>query len=553
MSVLLNSGYDTVENIASAVENNLLEAMPAPPEKVDKQRVEKENPVEKVVVPHRGRGRPPKKLPWVAPIPNGSPTSTPTRTNTQLPPLRVAPFAKATNASNALAASRPPPPLTMPPTPRPIRVTNISNTSDSNKMECLPLRLIQPKLLPKPQAQSTQSQSIHPIRLLKDGNTHSGRASTTPSPSYPKLKQVPMRKTPYSLRPDRAIPDLDESFSPPPTPERQRKLEEVPSTSHLIMQSHSSNGTPDSANLRKRRLDQQQFQAIPTKLRKIPSDDEEPQMAARDRSQRGENLYGKLMQTAIVDLSASLRKTQTQMMKEFFNKQHELLEKEHAFQMQQDRLIMETFHLQTQEIMSSVRDLVATIARDKKEQQRKQVSKKLLAKQQRLRNRQKERPSLTNDESSQEMQEHHQRPMNGTAIEIEQHIEAEQIYTDEEELNAAPDPDVNDVNANMENEMHNVFEVSDRNQQNDQSLIDQTSSSLDQHQIQAEAHVEEEEDDEDDDDDDEDDDDDDDDDDSDSDDDDDDDNGSSQMVNGDDDDEHDHALLNDMSAKTVEE
>ncbi|GBP02944.1 hypothetical protein EVAR_68941_1 [Eumeta japonica] len=48
---------------------------------------------------------------------------------------------------------------------------------------------------------------------------------------------------------------------------------------------------------------------------------------------------------------------QTDMMRDFFNKQNELLEREHRFQRQQDDLIMKTFQEQTREIMYSVKQL----------------------------------------------------------------------------------------------------------------------------------------------------------------------------------------------------
>ncbi|GBP02946.1 hypothetical protein EVAR_68942_1 [Eumeta japonica] len=90
-----------------------------------------------------------------------------------------------------------------------IRVTNFSNLKDSNSV-----KFTQPKLTPKPTPQQ-HPPSLQMPRVSKEA-TPQTRSSSTPSPSYPKMKQIPMRKTPYSLRPDRAIPDLEASLSPPP-------------------------------------------------------------------------------------------------------------------------------------------------------------------------------------------------------------------------------------------------------------------------------------------------------------------------------------------------
>ena len=322
---------------------------------------EPEPPVRKVLeIPHRGRGRPPKNPPAASSTPVSTPS--PAAKNTQLPPLRVAPFAKTVNSANAIAANRPPPPLTMPPTPR-IRIANLSDLKNAD-----PVKFAHPKLMPKPTHQQQQPAPTQTLRLPKE-ITLQTRAASTPSPSYPKMKQIPMRKTPYSLRPDRAIPDLEASLSPPPPSSAteksaNKKFEEVTSTKHLVMQS-DSNHMPNNG-YRKRRSEWQNS-SIPNKQGKYSPNDRNDDSFKPDHQEDGKH-YSRVLQNVIIDLSSSLRKMQTQMMRDFFNKQNELLEREHKFQLQQDQMIMKVFQEQTEEIMNSVKDLVGSIRHSRDEQ-----------------------------------------------------------------------------------------------------------------------------------------------------------------------------------------
>ncbi|TMW49261.1 hypothetical protein DOY81_005679 [Sarcophaga bullata] len=355
------SEKDPLENDASACSRSAKQVKEEQQITVQKINPEPEPPVRKVLeIPHRGRGRPPKNPPAASSTPINTPS--PTAKNTQLPPLRVAPFAKTVNSANAIAANRPPPPLTMPPTPR-IRIANLSDLKNAD-----PVKFAQPKLMPKPTHQQQQPAPTQALRLPKE-ITLQTRATSTPSPSYPKMKQIPMRKTPYSLRPDRAIPDLEASLSPPPPSSAteksaNKKFEEVASTKHLVMQS-DSNHMPNNG-YRKRRSEWQ-HSSIPNKQGKYSPNDREDDSFKPDHQEDGKH-YSRVLQNVIIDLSSSLRKMQTQMMRDFFNKQNELLEREHKFQLQQDQMIMKAFQEQTQEIMHSVKDLVGSIKHSRDEQ-----------------------------------------------------------------------------------------------------------------------------------------------------------------------------------------
>lgn len=412
--------------------------LPKPVKKIKENPVKEaqKNKVNLEIPHHRGRGRPPKpkNLPIATSTPNTSPPSTATapataiaaaKPNAQLPPLRVAPFAKVSNTGgNALAATRPPPPLTMPPAPRPIRIGSHSTMNE-------PIKITGRFPLPKPSPTIQISSAPQQIRLLKDIQT--SRASSTPSPSYPKLKQVPMRKTPYSLRPDRVIPDLDESFSPPPPLPPPPPPPECNENPHIQTNGH----LPLNGIHRKRRSDwpPPNTNTLPTKFRRIPSDDEDsPMPSQKSHSMKEDNQYGKLLQNVIVDLSTSLRKVQTQMMKDFFAKQQELLQREHEFQMQQDRLIMETFQVQTFEIMKSVKELVGTLAMERRDQEQRLSAATKEADMEQRRRRHEKR-------YFQEMQEHHleeNERTNGIDYEQPQHDEehnhnVEHIYSDDDD------------------------------------------------------------------------------------------------------------------------
>ncbi|XP_073842182.1 martik [Musca autumnalis] len=373
-----DTGYNAIENnnvdplSETQISNNTREKVPAP--EITTKSIAENPPKKTLEIPHRGRGRPPK--PKILPAATSTPTTAANATASpaatgppnlqQMPPLRVAPFAKAANTINALTASRPPPPLTMPPSPRQIQITSIPNTSvttkttNNNSSKPLPKKIL-PKLSLPNELQATTTA----MRFLKDLQT-TNRASSPSNKHYPKLKQVPMRKTPYSLRPDRLIPDLDETFSPPRA-ELSAQADRFQQEAVVVNNSQPT----QNGGFRKRRLDwSQQQRNTPTKFRKIPSDDEDilpPPPAIQQPSQHinlqkeESRRYGKHLHNVISDLSTNMRQIQNQMMREFFDKQHELLQKEHEFQMQQDRMIMETFQLQTYEIMKSVKELVGSI------------------------------------------------------------------------------------------------------------------------------------------------------------------------------------------------
>ncbi|XP_037825763.1 eukaryotic translation initiation factor 5B [Lucilia sericata] len=491
-----DTGYEAFENNGSdkdPLEEELSSSKSDKPVKEEDTNIETKpskepEPVPKVVeVPHRGRGRPPKNPPAATSTPNSTPS--PATKPAQMPPLRVAPFAKAIHSSNAITPNRPPPPLTMPPTPR-IRVANLSNLKSGEAV-----KFAQPKLIPKPtHHEQTPPQ---PVRLTKDISMQS-RSSSTPSPSYPKMKQIPMRKTPYSLRPDRAIPDLEASLSPPPPAIEKtsnRRLEEVPTTKHLIMQ-NNSNILQNNVN-RKRRLEWQD--PLPGKQTKYNNSMYEERNSSKSFNNFDDGQsYGKVLQNVMIDLSSSLRKMQTEMMRDFFKKQNELLEREHKFQMQQDQMIMKAFQEQTQQIMHSVKQLVGSIKSNRNESsnEREEQVVKATSVNRKVRMQHKH---VQEAEEEMEMEEDHiQAHEDEVEVEVEDdqdqehegehemEQDTEDVYTDgEEQQDQLEEHEENDqelMENNADEEEHDEAEEEDNEQSHEQEEGEEDGADEDQSQ-----------------------------------------------------------------------
>ncbi|KAL9895291.1 martik isoform 1-T6 [Glossina fuscipes fuscipes] len=329
----------------------------------------------------------------------------------KLPPLRVAPFAKTVDIKANNMPNRPPPPLTMPPTPRPIHVTSLSNLNETSKLGGI-IKFSHPNVM---QNFSGSSQQIRtPIRISKEITIHSRNSNASASSSFPKLKQVPMRKTPYSLRPDRAIPDLDDSTSPPASEASscsQRRLDDVPSSSQLSMQGReeSSHSKSSFNNMKKkRRLDWQPENPMAVKMPKIQSaysqrkpvpddSEEEEQNVKSNNKQTEEEKYEKLLNHVVQEVSTSLRDMQKEMMHSFLKTQQQLIRQEHEFQMQQDLMLMKAFQDQTRNIMRTVNKLWSTKPTT---QQQTTLDEKKIVK------NSKEKCKKPNDTNSESVEEH---------------------------------------------------------------------------------------------------------------------------------------------------
>ncbi|KAH8310968.1 hypothetical protein KR044_003618, partial [Drosophila immigrans] len=214
-------------------------------------------------------------------------------------------------------------------------------------------------------------------------------AAATAAPATRPLKAMPMRETGYSLRPDRVIPDLEQSISPPqsPSPPMQQSLPKYaapmqqsayPSTSRHAQQMHNELLNP----LRKRRLNlpqQQQQSPVPVKLQRsstlysnkphssvrsvedTPASAEEPRqqqkVVAEELQRRKREQQEEFFKRELHELANGFRDAQKEMLEDFFQHQKQLARRQHEFQLKQDNLVMTALRKQTDALLNMARQL----------------------------------------------------------------------------------------------------------------------------------------------------------------------------------------------------
>ncbi|KAH8383660.1 hypothetical protein KR009_009939 [Drosophila setifemur] len=302
-------------------------------------------------------------------------------TPTSMPPLRVAAFAKdevRRPSHGILQIDRPLPTLAK--MGQNNRSVPLQSTSSINFVHPTSKLML-------PRKQNPNASQIGGLRLPRDFGMQS---------TGMRMKSLPMRETGYSLRPDRMIPDLDQSLaSPPHSPPTSMKalLTRGPppkypmagqqvgaSTSrqaHLMSSSHQL--TPQQHHLlqsRKRRLGPSPVMGMPVPVKlqrsstmyepntkgfrasqplvaeegKKKSKDEE----TKERQKRHEELFA----TELTQLATSLRSAQKEMLEEFFKQQREFARREHEFQMKQDTMVMRALRTQTHSLLKTAKALV---------------------------------------------------------------------------------------------------------------------------------------------------------------------------------------------------
>ncbi|KAH8243576.1 hypothetical protein KR032_008622 [Drosophila birchii] len=301
-----------------------------------------------------------------------------TSTPEALPPLRVASFAKGDKdrrpTHGILQIDRPPPTLTK--MGRPLNSTsNINFVHPHSKL-----------MLPRKQSANP---GLSGLRLPRDLNVQ-------PTGGM-RMKTVPMRDTGYSLRPDRMIPDLDQSMTspphspssmaspmgrgPPPKYPMAGQQTGGPSTSRHAHMMSSHQLTPQQHQQlqpRKRRLGQSppMVMPVPVKLQRsstmyehTPPKGFRPQSAmiggeetkrksseeeSKLRKKRQEELFAK----ELTEMASAMRSAQKEMLEDFFRQQKEFARREHDFQMKQDAMVMRALRKQTEALLQSANELV---------------------------------------------------------------------------------------------------------------------------------------------------------------------------------------------------
>ncbi|XP_022212671.2 uncharacterized protein LOC111067712 [Drosophila obscura] len=306
-------------------------------------------------------------------------TSTPT-----MPPLRVASFAKdelKRPTRGILQIDRPPPSLT----------------------QMGPLPGQHDKLTRSMALQSTSSINfVHPTSKLMLPRKQPGRLPREISvqPAGMRLKSVPMRETGYSLRPERMIPDLGHSISPPhsPTPSppiySQSTLRGPPPRYPMPPQAESISRqsqfqSQQQPQQRKRRMGQSQGLAappVPVKLQRSSNVIEStpknsraaPQPEARsmpedvrnskeEQKERRKRQHEDLFTKELTHLANGMRNAQKEMLEDFFKQQRKFARSEHLFQMKQDSMVMTALRKQTDALLQVANELIGDNAPPKME------------------------------------------------------------------------------------------------------------------------------------------------------------------------------------------
>ncbi|XP_015037105.2 uncharacterized protein mrt [Drosophila pseudoobscura] len=302
-----------------------------------------------------------------------------------MPPLRVASFAKdelKRPTRGILQIDRPPPSLTqMGPIPghhdKGTRSMALQSTSSINFVH--PTSKL---MLPRKQ----------PSRLPRDISIQ---------PAGMRLKSVPMRDTGYSLRPERMIPDLGHSISPPqsptPTPSppmyshgtlrgpppRYPMPPQAASTSRqaqFLSEQQQQQPPPQQPQQRKRRMGQSHGVAtppVPNKLQRsapiyesTPKNSRTaPQAEARaapddirnskeEQKERRKRQHEDLFTKELTQLANGMRSAQKEMLEDFFKQQRKFARSEHLFQMKQDSLVMTALRKQTDALLQVANELI---------------------------------------------------------------------------------------------------------------------------------------------------------------------------------------------------
>ncbi|KAH8381341.1 hypothetical protein KR093_002989, partial [Drosophila rubida] len=325
---------------------------------------------------------------------DGTNTPPPTAPTSPSPPPSVTSFASLRVASFACSST---------PTHGVLQIERPASMLQHNKADVKPSKLnrtlplqstssinfVHPTsklMLPRKQQ---QQQLPRELRLPRDISLQPATPATAAGTGR-SLKTVPMRDTGYALRPERMIPDLEQSISPPqsPSPPMQQPMQlpkyatptmpAYPSTSRHAQQLHNEQLNP----LRKRRLNlpQQETSPVPVKLQRSATlynnkahgsmrlDDVPPALAEEPRVQpkvlveelqrRKREQQEVVFKRELQELANGFRDAQKEMLEDFFQHQKQLARREHEFQLRQDNLVMTALRKQTDALLNTAQQLL---------------------------------------------------------------------------------------------------------------------------------------------------------------------------------------------------
>ncbi|EDV53427.1 uncharacterized protein LOC6554605 [Drosophila erecta] len=304
------------------------------------------------------------------------------------PPLRVASFAKdevRRPTHGILQIDRPPPTLTK-------MGQQLSSPGQTSRSVPLPstssINFVHPHsklMLPRKQNPNSSQSGL---RVPRDISVQ---------PTGMRMKTVPMRDTGYSLRPERMIPDIDQSgSSPPQSPSTMTGLmgrgpppkypmagqQAGASTSRQAQMMSSHQLTPlqhQQLQPRKRRLGQSPVMGmpVPVKLQRssnmygsVPKDirshpaigEESKKKSSEEDTKQRRKRQDELLAKELSQLASAMRVAQKEMLQDFFLQQKEIARREHEFQMKQDSFVMRTLRRQTDALLRTANELVSGVS-----------------------------------------------------------------------------------------------------------------------------------------------------------------------------------------------
>ncbi|XP_068156797.1 nuclear transcription factor Y subunit beta [Drosophila tropicalis] len=285
---------------------------------------------------------------------------------TPMPPLRVASFAKGSDyglrrnsqPANMHGADRQTPALSKGKQNRSLPLQSTSNINFVHPTS----KLMLPRKIP--------------VRLPRDISVQ---------PAGMRLKPVPIRDTGYSLRPERNIPDLEQSISPPHSPTQATHNQQLLLSRGQQPPRYSLPPYAASTSRQAQLMSQQHQQRkrrtnpdnspVPVKLQRSSTHYETTSRTARgnlhdeeqkltneepqsNRIQQHQQQLDEVFSNELSQLADAMREAQKEMLEDFFKQQREFARREHEFQMRQDTLIMQALRRQTDTLLRTANELL---------------------------------------------------------------------------------------------------------------------------------------------------------------------------------------------------
>ncbi|XP_062126574.1 putative mediator of RNA polymerase II transcription subunit 12 [Drosophila sulfurigaster albostrigata] len=417
-----------------------------------------------------GTNTPPPTAPT---SPSPPPSANVSTLSTQFTPLRVASFASSSTPSHGVLQIERPASMMM----------NHNNKANlpGKLNRSMPLQSTSSInfVHPTSKLMLPRKQQLHrDLRLPREISLQPATAAGAAAMATRPLKAVPMRETGYSLRPERMIPDLEQSISPPQSPsppmqqhhQQQQQPQSLPKYAPPPMPYPSTSrhaqqfGNEQLHPLRKRRLNLPQQSPVPVKLQRSSTlysnkphnsssssnlrlDDaspaaEESKAALKvqaEELQRRKQQQEELFKKELHELANGFRDAQKEMMEDFFQHQKQLSRREHEFQLRQDNLVMMALRKQTDALLNTARQLLQPLEQPQTQQEvvkEEEEQQQQEEEQQQSEQRETETNTSNQLEQSEQLEEDHRQHMEleGEAQEDE-HDDAEDDaqYSDEEE------------------------------------------------------------------------------------------------------------------------